>query len=154
MKTAHATGIVSIAAASMLAGLSGLALAAGEESVPAAEAGRYQLERSGDSVVRLDTKTGEMSLCRVDNDRMVCRMAADERRAFDEAFDALAARVTALEKAAGKPAGEALPSDEELDRAMGMMEKVMRRFFGMIEGFRNEFGAAPGPEREAMPDRT
>lgn len=162
MKTARASGIASIAAAATLAGLSGMAVAAGpEDSAEAGERGRYALERSGDGFVRLDTKTGEMSLCRVDDDRMVCRMAADERRAFDEAFDALAARVTALEKAAGTPgaaAGDALPSDDELDRAMGMMEKVMRRFFGMVEGFRNEFGhgsgSEPDAEREAMPNRT
>ncbi|MNL76615.1 hypothetical protein D3C87_2026100 [compost metagenome] len=67
---------------------------------------------------------------------MVCRMAADERAAFEQELDLLTRRVDALEKAA--KAGESvakqdLPAEEEIDRAMGIMERMMRRFMDIVK---------------------
>ncbi len=129
MTTAVATG---------LAGLTGAA---------AQQAGRYQMERNGDGFVRLDTETGEMSLCRETEGTLTCRMGADERRAFEDELQRLEQRVAALE--AKTPSGIAkAPTDEEIDRSIGIMERFMRSFFGLVQ----EFEEKKTPE-EPLPNR-
>lgn len=93
--------------------------------------GRYSMQKSETGLARLDTETGEVSLCRENNGELVCRMAADERAAFERELDLLTKRVEALERAveSGETARKPdLPADEEIDRAMGIMEKMMRKF--------------------------
>lgn len=93
--------------------------------------GRYSMQKSETGLARLDTETGEVSLCRENNGELVCRMAADERAAFERELDLLTKRVEALERAveSGETARKPdLPDDEEIDRAMGIMEKMMRKF--------------------------
>ncbi|MGO7216292.1 hypothetical protein ACCS75_35305, partial [Rhizobium ruizarguesonis] len=63
------------------------------------DAGRFQLEKSGDPFVRLDRQTGAMSICQDKEGALVCRRAADERAAYEDELDRLAKRVTALEQA-------------------------------------------------------
>lgn len=93
--------------------------------------GRYSMQKAETGLARLDTETGEVSLCRENNGELVCRMAADERAAFERELDLLTKRVEALERAveSGETARKPdLPDDEEIDRAMGIMEKMMRKF--------------------------
>ena len=93
--------------------------------------GRYSMQKAETGLARLDTETGEVSLCRENNGELVCRMAADERAAFERELDLLTKRVEALERAveSGETAHKPdLPADEEIDRAMGIMEKMMRKF--------------------------
>ncbi len=55
-----------------------LGLAAGaraEEPAP----GRYAMQKSDTGIARLDTQTGEVSLCQEKDGQLVCRMAADQR---------------------------------------------------------------------------
>lgn len=124
-------------------------------AVPAAaqQGGRYTMERAEGGYVRLDTRTGEMSFCEARQDQLVCEMAADERRAFEEELDRLSDRVAALEAAIGerRSAGE-LPSEEEFDRTMGMMEKFIRRFFAIVEDLNRDF-SEPDPD-QPVPERT
>jgi len=119
-----------------------LGLIAFSGSAVFAEEGRYIMERIDDGVVRLDTKTGEMSLCRQQDAQMVCRMAADERHALEEEIALLEQRIAALERALDNGGGtiEGLPSEDEIDRTMGIMEDMMRRFLGVIEEFENRIG--------------
>ncbi|MGF0537492.1 hypothetical protein ACQQ2Q_05810 [Agrobacterium sp. ES01] len=106
--------------------------------------GRFALERIDNGLVRLDTRTGAMSLCQEKDGNLICRMAADERAAYEEQLDMLEDRVAALE--AGKPgansrrssANKDLPSDEEVDRSIGIMERFMRSFFGIVKEFEGE----------------
>lgn len=132
-----------------------LLVAAGPLSASAEDVadGRFRLEKSGDAFVRLDTRTGAMTLCREQDGALVCRMAADERAAYEEDLGRLEKRVEALEKtlAAGRPlAGgqrEDLPSDEEVERSIGIMERFMRSFFGLVEEFKSrEEKAEPTPD--------
>lgn len=118
--------------------------------------GRYQMERNADGFVRLDTVTGEMSVCKEASGQLTCRMAADERAAFEQELDRLTKRVEALEKAqrlgafADKPR---LPTDEEIDRTMGIMERMMRRFMDIVKTL--EGGEEKtGPQNDQMPDKT
>lgn len=119
---------------------------------------RYTLERTENGFVRLDTRTGEMSICTEKAGQLVCRLAADERRAFEETLSDLSARVEALENRlnALSPAEQdtGIPDEAELDRALSAMEKMMRRFFGMVEELQKEFDDEPKIPPEPIPDRT
>ncbi|MBO6636986.1 MAG: hypothetical protein JJ920_08670 [Roseitalea sp.] len=113
----------------------------------AADTGRYVMEPTGEGFVRMDTETGEMSVCALEGDEVVCRLGADERAAFFDALDALEARVEVLERRLNAGAGSAiardgLPDPEEFERGLGYMEEFMRRFMGIVE------------EMEGAPDRT
>lgn len=118
----------------------GLAIALA--SAPAiAQENRFVMLPSDDGFVRLDTFTGEMSACSKAEGQIVCRMAADERRALEQEIDLLEERIAALEDALEENAGRSgngFPSDEEIDRTFGVMEKLMRRFLGVIEDFEKE----------------
>ncbi|QRM54141.1 hypothetical protein [Sinorhizobium sp. BG8] len=118
--------------------------------------GRYQMERTDSGFVRLDTVTGEVSLCKESNGQMACRMAADEREAFEQELDLLSKRVETLEKQANsgvtgvKPQ---LPTDEEIDRTMSVMERMMQRFMGIVKDL--EGGSEePGSGDEIVPQKT
>src|SRR5438105_917991 len=84
-----------IGLAAILLGTIALLPATGLATEPDME--RFQLERSGDHFIRLDRQTGAMSLCEDKNGNLVCRMAADERAAYDDELDQLSRRMTALE---------------------------------------------------------
>lgn len=112
------------------------------------DAERYQLERTQDGYVRLDTTTGRMSICQETSGRLVCRAAVEEREAYErdmgtlqQEMDALEARVAALESSSGK----GLPSEEEFERGLGYMERFFRRFMGIVSDFEDE--TAPAPDR-------
>ena len=107
---------------------------------------RFQLERSGDHFVRLDRQTGAMSLCEEKDGALVCRMAADERAAYESELDRLSDRVTALENKS--IVNKALPSDAEIDRSIGIMERWMRSFMGIVKEFQSE------DQGNALPQKT
>lgn len=131
----------------------GLALSAGaQEPSP----GRYIMQKSETGFARLDTLTGEVSLCRERNAELVCRMAADERAAFERELDLLAKRVEALEEAvkSGETAAKPdLPTDEEIDRTMSIMERMMRKFWGIVKDLEGQ-GSEPADNGARVPDRT
>ncbi|WP_417411186.1 hypothetical protein [Hoeflea sp.] len=121
---------------------------------------RYTMEKTGNGFVRLDTRTGEMSICTEQAGQLVCRIAADERRAFEDTLSELSARVEILESRLDALApsddstGSGIPDEKELDQALGAMEKMMRRFFGMVEELQKDFDGNPGVPLEPVPDRT
>ncbi|MDA4848071.1 hypothetical protein [Hoeflea poritis] len=121
----------------------------------AAQENRFVIEPSGDGFVRLDSHTGEISVCSDVEGQIVCRMAADERRALEEEIDLLEERIAVLEQTlAERPGGpeSRFPTDEEIDRTFGVMEKLMRRFLGVMEDIeKDNSGRIPGTD---APDRT
>lgn len=121
-------------------------------------ANRYTIERTDNGFVRLDIQTGEMSMCTEKSGQLVCRLSADERRAFEEALSDLSARVEALERGVDPVVppedGLGIPDKAELDRAIGAMEKMMRHFFGMVEDLRRDFESSPQMPPDPIPDRT
>jgi len=131
-----------------LAALAGPAAAEGE--------GRYRMEKTEGGFVRLDTVTGEISLCREKDGQIACRMAADERAAFERELELLTMRVEALEKAAMAAPADAkprFPTDEEIDRTMSVMERMMQRFMGIVKNL-DGGGEETTPGTEAMPQKT
>ncbi len=109
-----------------------LAFASGAAS---AQDDRYVMEKSGDGFVRMDRQTGEMSTCRQDGDALVCKLAADERMAYQDeidrlqqSLDKLDQRVVKLENSLTSKLESNLPSEEEFSKTLTYMERFMRSF--------------------------
>lgn len=110
---------------------------------------RYELQPSGDGVVRLDRKTGQMSFCTTRDDQLVCRLAADEREAYEAEIRRLEERLDALEP--DRQDGEAPPktsdrlvptpdaAEREFQKAMKYAERAMRHFFDVMENLRDDW---------------
>ncbi len=98
----------------------------------AQESGPFQLERTENGYVRMDTRTGRMWLCREESGSLTCDPATETGAAIATVTD-LEARVAALEAqaaASGQGSGQ-LPSEEEFERSLSLMERFMRRFMGI-----------------------
>lgn len=109
--------------------------------------------------MRMDTRTGAISLCRERSGDLVCSVAADERAAYEaeietlrERLAALEARVEALEERAGGQASQ-LPSEEEFEQTLGLMERFFRRFMDIVKGLEQDFNQPEGGET-GTPERT
>lgn len=141
-----------------------LAQSPGEEM----DGDRYLMVESEDAVLRIDRQSGEVSECRESGNGWICRLAADDRLAYEAEINRLDAEVERLEEqlAAAEDALQSaedslslapetgvdsdnpsmrerldLPSEEELDAVMETAEEVMRRFFGMVERLREDIEA-------------
>jgi hypothetical protein len=131
-----------IAPAILLAGLAGSA--SGEEVE------RYRLEKTENGYVRMNTATGEMSICEERTAQLVCKLAADERAAFQDEIDRLQAKLDGIDARVAKLEQRAipealLPSEEEVDKSLDIMEKFFNRFMGMMKEF---------DKNETLPQRT
>jgi hypothetical protein len=99
---------------------------------------RYALEKTADGYVRMDKSTGEMSICKEADGQLICRVAADERDAYDDNLAGLTKRVEVLEQklatlqGANTNSQNVLPTEEEFDKTLSMMERFMRRFMGVV----------------------
>ncbi|HEY6633596.1 MAG TPA: hypothetical protein VIZ90_19245 [Rhizobiaceae bacterium] len=119
------------------------------------EPDRYRLEKSPNGYVRMDTQTGQMSICEEKWGELVCRMAADERTAVEDeierlqtelqalndrltAVEALEDRVAKLENSLASRIEKSLPSEEDFNKTMGYMERFFRSFMGIVRDFENE----------------
>jgi len=118
-----------------------LAQTSAPKAAPESENGRYSMSPVADGVLRLDTRTGQVSLCRQKNDGWACEATADDRSAYEKEIARLQAKVAGLEAELGRRPGGGdlkLPSEAEVDRVMKFFETVFRRFIGMIEGLQRE----------------
>jgi hypothetical protein len=108
--------------------------------------GRYAFVPVEQGTLRLDTETGDVSLCSGTGDALTCRSVAaggadsrvDVRRLETRIAD-LERRISAVER---KPTGEpeaGLPDDETIDRMMVLSERIMRRFFGIVRDIKQDF---------------
>ncbi len=110
---------------------------------------RFRLEKTESGFVRLDTQSGALTMCRDEGGALTCRMAADERAAYEKELDLLEKRVTALEKQQGTAAARTgVPSEDEIETSLSIMERFMRRFFGLVQEFKEE------EQQQGMPNRT
>ena len=127
------------------------AAAVAQSGLPGSEDSRYQFNQVEDGYLRLDRKTGHVSLCSHRAVGWSCRAVADDRNAFDGEIARLQDENAALKKALldrGAPStGGAkseppvarksepdlkLPSDAEIERMVAVIEKVWRRLIEMI----------------------
>ena len=153
---ARAAGRAALLSAALCALLAGI-LPPGGSPALAQDGARYALERTGSGFIRLDRQTGAISFCIEEGGNLVCRMAVDDRAAFETDILALEKRVEALEKrlADGSPAmnAPARDSEEEFATSLDRMEQFFRRFMGIVKEFSGESGEAT-PGAEPQPDRT
>ncbi|RUM98914.1 hypothetical protein EET67_04515 [Pseudaminobacter arsenicus] len=126
----------------------------------AAETERYRLEKTDTGYVRMDTQTGEMSICEERDGQLICKLATDMRTAFEGEVERLQDAVTALEERIAKleaalPAKpqSALPTEEEFEKTMGYMERFLRRFMGIAKDMEEE-SKTPGTQQAPEPNKT
>ncbi|TVR06489.1 MAG: hypothetical protein EA385_15530 [Salinarimonadaceae bacterium] len=115
-------------------------IAAGAASAQAQP--RFSLHETENGFVRLDGETGFVSECLREGGALRCRTAPDERAALQEEIDRLAEENARLRAGLAVNGGDALvyddkalPDDAEFERALDLMERFMRRFRDVAEGF-------------------
>ena len=106
----------------VLCGLGGIG-GARAESVPDGENGRYVLSPVSDGVIRLDTRTGDVSTCTNTGTGWACYAVPDERAALDAEIgrlqadnEKLKAQLAAREPAVTGKTDEALPKEDSLKK--------------------------------------
>ncbi len=131
-----------------------------ETATPDSENGRYTFAQSADGVVRLDGRTGQVSICNKRTAGWACQAAPDERVALDAEIARLQADNAALKRelisrgialptgvkperndAAAAKSGDVtvrLPSDADMERVMAFMEKLWRRLVDMVQSAQKE----------------
>jgi hypothetical protein len=133
--------------------------------------GRYEMSRVSDGILRLDTATGAVSVCRREEEEWTCKPIGDPQLDLQREVERLRkendALRSALESAAEVPAPplppeatdkkqdrlvpEAkpeMPGEETIDQMMAVLEKMMRRFRDMVESYEHRKDAPEPPEQE------
>ncbi|EJN05388.1 hypothetical protein [Phyllobacterium sp. YR531] len=119
----------------------------------AEETTNYSLEKTVDGYVRMNNKTGEMSICHEKLGQLACKVAAEERTLYEEDIADLKARVAKLEDTVagiGKlppVVRDNLPSDEDFEKGLNYMEKFMRRFMGLAKELDGEDKTPAAPQK-------
>ena len=109
--------------------------------------GRFVMTPVEGGFLRMDTLTGAVSLCQRAGGKWACEAVADDRRTLETEMERLGAEnrqlnstVKRLEEMLALPEGEGgdrradkgskfqLPSEEDVDRALGYMQRLMRKF--------------------------
>jgi hypothetical protein len=128
--------------------LAASALASAQPATPDNENGRYSFNPVTDGVLRLDTRTGQVSQCSRNDAGWTCKMVPDERSSLEAEIARLQGENATLKKelldrglpvpgvpnqSAAKPGDPELklPSDAEVDKVMSFLEKVWRRLLEM-----------------------
>ncbi|HRY03252.1 MAG TPA: hypothetical protein P5256_09000 [Beijerinckiaceae bacterium] len=106
------------------------ALAEGAASTDPTENGRYSMTPTDGGFLRLDTRTGAVSLCKVVSGSAVCRAATEERAALQGEIDRLTKQNEALKQQ--KSGDSSLPSKQDFDRALDYAERFMRRMMRIM----------------------
>ena len=131
--------------------LAGLGLIAGATLASAQESEtRYTLEKTPDGYVRMDSRTGEMSICTEQSGQLVCKLAADERSAFQDELDRIIGRLDEVEKRLAAVEREpsapdaGLPTEEQFEQTLTFMERFFRRFIDVAKDIDKHLNA-PDP---------
>ena len=131
--------LLPLTAAAVLSAATAFAQTAPQAPAPTPERdGRYSMTPVPDGgFLRLDTRTGAVSHCRIVDGGVQCRSSADERAALQTEIDRLAAENEGLkQKLAQASPGDrlrnVLPSEKEIDTALNFMERMMRRMMNLF----------------------
>jgi hypothetical protein len=142
------TTVMRLLALALTLSLADFAAPSAQTVMPDSENGRYSFNPIADGVLRLDTRTGQVSQCSRSDVGWTCKMVPDERSALETEILRLHGENATLKKElltrglpvpgvpsppAAKP-GEPelkLPSDAEVDKVISFLEKVWRRLIEM-----------------------
>jgi hypothetical protein len=128
-----------------------LTLAEASGAEPDSAHGRYAFQTVPDGLMRLDTATGEVSLCAKHAAGWVCTAVADDRAALDAELGRLAHENAQLRAAlaahgwrlpdgvTGEAGSQDLPDDRQLDRVMGFFERLWRHLIDMVRTLQNDW---------------
>ena len=120
--------------------LAALTTAAAQTATPDSANGRYRFNPVVDGVLRLDTRTGQVSECSRSDAGWACKLVPDERSALEAEIARLQEENARLKKellARGPPTPGApdpelkLPSDADVDKVISYLENVWRRLIEM-----------------------
>ncbi|MCP1198597.1 hypothetical protein [Notoacmeibacter sp. MSK16QG-6] len=104
---------------------------------------RYVMDRTEDGWVRMDSQTGEITVCRQAKGKLSCATDRPDDQIANGSqtrIDRLEKRVAALERQLKKrdDEKEALPSEAEFDQALGYMRRFFDAFRDMVREFQAE----------------
>jgi hypothetical protein len=139
----------------LLVSLIAAALPAGAETAaPDSENGRFSFNQVADGLLRLDTRTGQVSLCSKRGAGWACQAVPDERTALENEIARLQDENARLKRemiarnvplpgvappSPSRPQVELkLPSDADIDRLMTFMEKLWRRLIEMVQSVQKD----------------
>jgi hypothetical protein len=124
---------------------------------PDREKGRYTFKEVADGLLRLDARTGQVSLCNKRTTGWACQALPDDRTALEDEIARVEKENQALRKdlaARGLSLPDGVrreprvgsrgdqdstgPSDADLDRVMTFMEKAWRRLLDMVQRMQKE----------------
>ena len=127
--------------------ISVVALAVLVGAAPEAEerGGRFVMTPVEGGFLRMDTHTGAVSMCQRTSGKWACEAVADDRRTLETEMERLGAENRQLnstvkrleemlalpetdDRRADKGSKFQLPSEEDVDRALGYMQRLMRKF--------------------------
>ena len=139
----------SLAAAALCVALAAPAFAEGE--MPDSEHGRYSFSKVAEGFLRLDTQTGQVSVCSQRAVGWACQTAPEDRTAFEHEIEHLQSENAALKKALlshGLPLPDEmmseapgtdsnqitirLPDNADIDRAIAYVGQVWQRFVDAV----------------------
>jgi hypothetical protein len=142
-------------AGALIIGLAGVALAAppGGEEKP----GRFTMQPADGGFLRLDTATGDVSLCARIASSFECKPVKDDRdlqaevgRLADENKQ-LKAEIKRLEETIalngnlGRPKPKLeLPSEQDVDQALSYLERMFKKFRDKLKEFDSPDSPSPG----------
>ena len=144
-----------IAAAALGAAVAFTAPAIAGDATPDSAGGRYMFNNTADGVVRLDTQSGQVSLCSQKGISWVCEAAPEDRAVLENEITRLRTENAALKKeilARGLPLPPGampepsiaqsstsqnsitvpLPSDADIDRVTAFANRVWNRLKDMV----------------------
>jgi len=132
-------------------GLAIASMALGQTAAPQSDEKRYTFNRVDEGYLRLDGRTGQVSICTQRPAGWACQAVPDERAALEAEIARLQAENAAVKKeliardlplpGTVKPDAPAanpdeprlqLPNDADLNKVMNFVEKVWRRLLDMI----------------------
>lgn len=128
----------------LMAGQVALAGIALPESVLLDKA-RFHIIKTEKGIVRVDRKTGEVSSCTRENAGYTCRLAADDRQAYEKEIERLQADIARLKTRIGE-LGDLLAAQPSI---IGPTPKPGARKNGQIESGKNAKSGQSGAEARA-----
>jgi hypothetical protein len=142
------TIVMRLLALALAMSLADFATASAQTVTPDSENGRYSFNPVADGVLRLDTRTGQVSQCSRNDAGWACKVVPDERSALETEIARLQGENATLKKellvrglpvpgvpgpSSEKPAEPKLklPSDAEVEKVISFLEKFWRRLIEM-----------------------